>query len=122
MRGRRGCLRSSWFVSAIFFLMIRLSPRSPLFPTRRSSDLRQLQAAARHLVEHEVAVGPVRPGAAQVRQAGAARLLEDRKSTRLNSSHMSISYAVFCLKKKKRSAARQLVPPRIGSARQREIQ
>src|SRR4051812_38330757 len=31
----------------------------------------------------------------------AARLLKDRKSTRLNSSHMSISYAVFCLKKKK---------------------
>src|SRR5690242_21633077 len=34
------------------------------------------------------------------REAGAEVLLEDRKSTRLNSSHMSISYAVFCLKKK----------------------
>src|SRR6267142_4582564 len=31
------------------------------------------------------------------------RLIEDRKSTRLNSSHMSISYAVFCLKKKKKT-------------------
>src|SRR5690242_20922623 len=35
-------------------------------------------------------------------RAGAVRELEDRKSTRLNSSHMSISYAVFCLKKKTR--------------------
>src|SRR5262245_63041384 len=37
--------------------------------------------------------GPIRP-----------RLLEDRKSTRLNSSHLGISYAVFCLKKKKGNA------------------
>src|SRR4051812_49542255 len=36
--------------------------------------------------------------------------LEDRKSTRLNSSHMSISYAVFCLKKKKRPAPGSIVP------------
>src|SRR4051812_49622161 len=52
---------------------------------------------------------------------------EDRKSTRLNSSHMSISYAVFCLKKKKnrRAAARGRLPlPRalgVGRARAREI-
>src|SRR5690242_21316045 len=43
-------------------------------------------------------------GAARQREAGREqrRLGEDRKSTRLNSSHMSISYAVFCLKKKKK--------------------
>src|SRR5690606_42158677 len=38
------------------------------------------------------------------RQAGAHRFDQDRKSTRLNSSHVKISYAVFCLKKKKISA------------------
>src|SRR5438067_2802559 len=38
----------------------------------------------------------------RVPQVGAAATTEDRKSTRLNSSHVSISYAVFCLKKKKR--------------------
>src|SRR5439155_10161605 len=62
------------------------------FPTRRSSDLR-LEDVAVHR-------GEVRGAFA------AARLLHDathadRKSTRLNSSHVAISYAVFCLKKKK---------------------
>src|SRR5437868_7941539 len=74
------------------------------FPTRRSSDL--LHAG------EEVVLGvpdPALPGL-QRRQRGddvAAAFgmlrdprLEDRKSTRLNSSHVSISYAVFCLKKK----------------------
>src|SRR5690242_21402039 len=40
--------------------------------------------------------------AAPLARAGASALAQDRKSTRLNSSHMSISYAVFCLKKKKK--------------------
>src|SRR5699024_12130661 len=64
------------------------------FPTRRSSDLRldkMLQnQAIRTLV---TALGT------SIGDQGANRL--DRKSTRLNSSHVSISYAVFCLKKKK---------------------
>src|SRR2546430_15586724 len=42
---------------------------------------------------------------AQIREAEADRLRQDRKSTRLNSSHSQISYAVFCLKKKKRTRA-----------------
>src|SRR4051812_49858167 len=42
-----------------------------------------------------------------------ASLWLDRKSTRLNSSHMSISYAVFCLKKKKRHAQTSLQPHRL---------
>src|SRR5699024_12515337 len=59
------------------------------FPTRRSSDLAWSagEPSARF---------PSRP---RCRPACAAR--SDRKSTRLNSSHVSISYAVFCLKKKK---------------------
>src|SRR5438477_6533854 len=60
------------------------------FPTRRSSDLEPPDVDAER-------------GAAPAEQAdgeGDIRIGVDRKSTRLNSSHMSISYAVFCLKKK----------------------
>src|SRR5947209_15888005 len=90
--------------------MIRRPPRSTLFPYTtlfRSS----LPAADEHVVE----LGVDRPGAAGGREdadadlgvAGGARsdaavrFRIDRKSTRLNSSHANISYAVFCLKKKK---------------------
>src|SRR5476651_1300258 len=69
-----------------FFLMIRRPPRSTLFPTRRSSDLTDPRIEG----EAHFTLLP-RP----------AIRLEDRKSTRLNSSHANISYAVFCLKKKK---------------------
>src|SRR5438876_2533773 len=84
--------------------MIRRPPRSTLFPTRRSSDL----LVAREL--HQLAV-PEQVAAAvadleEIRARPHAnpqcqRRGQDRKSTRLNSSHPSISYAVFCLKKKK---------------------
>src|SRR5256885_12784070 len=70
-----------------FFLMIRRPPRSTLFPTRRSSDL----TVTGVLVRDRGAVGEGRAGDGDRR---------DRKSTRLNSSHLVISYAVFCLKKK----------------------
>src|SRR6267143_4516953 len=79
------CTTSS-FDAPLFFLMIRRPPRSTLFPYttlfRSPPSLRQPGGAGR-----------------------VPRALEphggDRKSTRLNSSHSSISYAVFCLKKKK---------------------
>src|SRR5215813_15261078 len=76
-----------------FFLMIRRPPRSTLFPTRRSSDLTP------HLRELalEIASGFLHHRGRPV-PSGSTR---DRKSTRLNSSHVRISYAVFCLKKKK---------------------
>src|SRR5437879_11345745 len=71
--------------------MIRPPPTSTLFPTRRSSDLG---------FERAEDVGESGPLA-----LGGHPSLEphplDRKSTRLNSSHRCISYAVFCLKKKK---------------------
>src|SRR5699024_12418728 len=54
-------------------------------------------------VLQDPAVHRDRGGGGDVDRAGGAEL--DRKSTRLNSSHVSISYAVFCLKKKKRSAS-----------------
>src|SRR5690606_40454133 len=89
-------------------------PTVPSFPTRRSSDLsapppsrsisgwsragsgRALVASGRALVGSGRAL--VGSGRALV---GSGRALVDRKSTRLNSSHVKISYAVFCLKKKK---------------------
>src|SRR3989442_12064136 len=85
--------------------MIRRPPRSTLFPTRRSSDL------DRHVHEIHGRVGrlagqPVEQRGDPRRVARGARGAEprdlDRKSTRLNSSHVRISYAVFCLKKKKK--------------------
>src|SRR2546426_1167670 len=88
------------FIS-FFFLMIRRPPRSTLFPYTtlfRSQDAPAPHAAARR----------ERPPHCRVAHApsqGAAGLLPraaDRKSTRLNSSHLVISYAVFCLKKKKK--------------------
>src|SRR5438874_13247751 len=78
-----------------FFLRIRRPPRSTLFPTRRSSDL--VGEAVGSGVA--VVVGPSREGRTGESEACTRRFL-DRKSTRLNSSHVEISYAVFCLKKK----------------------
>src|SRR3989337_3610764 len=67
-----------------FFLMIRRPPRSTLFPY--TTLFRSRPRPGR------------RPGRVPARQR--RHRSEDRKSTRLNSSHGSISYAVFCLKKK----------------------
>src|SRR5438309_8375086 len=84
--------------------MKRRPPRSTLFPTRRSSDLKQVDM--NRLVgrgQPELAAHVEPQGIHFLQQAVLAGNLEiaDRKSTRLNSSHSSISYAVFCLKKKK---------------------
>src|SRR5207248_7623991 len=71
------------------------------FPTRRSSDLACLLPAGR--------IGTARtrhvPPAQRKLEERRGQLL-DRKSTRLNSSHRTISYAVFCLKKKKENTTR----------------
>src|SRR5206468_6603967 len=92
------------------------------FPTRRSSDLGAAQpggggpagrggggAAGRdgdlHLVRPP---GPRASHAGRRERRGGGRR-PDRKSTRLNSSHDQISYAVFCLKKKKNDKERQVV-------------
>src|SRR5438045_8669169 len=100
MRATVSCSALTSFRS-FFFLMIRRPPRSTLFPYTtlfRSDECiavrRQLQ-----LEEH-----PCRSHLAPAVQRHAASirvLAQDRKSTRLNSSHLGISYAVFCLKKKK---------------------
>src|SRR5437868_11487590 len=81
------------------------------FPTRRSSDLRRRDTqrdgvGARTSNVHRVVQPLAGVDPADV-EAAIARVLDvdarDRKSTRLNSSHVSISYAVFCLKKKTRT-------------------
>src|SRR3712207_8567714 len=91
-----------------FFLMIRRPPRSTLFPYttlfRSQADVIQLVVVGEH-VEAVRGARRVAPGH-RVAHPQHARVLavlepEDRKSTRLNSSHANISYAVFCLKKKK---------------------
>src|SRR2546421_7522191 len=89
-----------------FFLMIRRPPRSTLFPYTtlfRSpvSVPRNRRPAQRRLRAGDRADRHRRPvDAAFGREESPGR--EDRKSTRLNSSHDQISYAVFCLKKKKK--------------------
>src|SRR5690349_23169759 len=94
----------------VFVLMVRIPPRSTLFPyttlfrshfrvRERGTDARDLALPGQ---EHE-----------QVARVRGERVLEDRKSTRLNSSHVEISYAVFCLKKK-------MAEPPVGAARHRQ--
>src|SRR3712207_6991659 len=84
-----------------FFLMIRRPPRSTLFPY--TTLFRSLQKNPAFLLE-SFARGPASDPRTHLLYVGEGRLrpdLErDRKSTRLNSSHANISYAVFCLKKK----------------------
>src|SRR3712207_7707121 len=89
-------------ISCIFFLMIRRPPRSTLFPYTtlfRSAldDADRQPARLPGLEGHGQRAGATGPPFALV----DADPPGDRKSTRLNSSHANISYAVFCLKKKK---------------------
>src|SRR3712207_8341551 len=96
----------------VFFLMIRRPPRSTLFPyttlfrsaaaRRNPRDVRRRGARSiAAYVERESRslqdIGEIERTILLLKAAG----LSDRKSTRLNSSHANISYAVFCLKKKK---------------------
>src|SRR5438132_7284925 len=85
--------------------MIRRPPRSTLFPYTtlfRSPRRLALADGARRAVRQGVAVGRVAAReVVTLHGAREASQLRDRKSTRLNSSHTVISYAVFCLKKKK---------------------
>src|SRR3712207_7588925 len=95
--------------------MIRRPPRSTLFPY--TTLFRSPAGGVRRARRHQPAAGGARPprgvarGDPRRRQGGVPPLgqvadPEDRKSTRLNSSHANISYAVFCLKKKKKTKNR----------------
>src|SRR5947199_7875274 len=78
-------------------------PSSPPFPTRRSSDLAQPEIYDRDFDEFWETSGRERVSWFED-FTKLTRSRPDRKSTRLNSSHLGISYAVFCLKKKKPTA------------------
>src|SRR5439155_20240031 len=88
-----------------FFLMIRPPPRSTLFPytTLFRSELPGSFVAIVVCRPHFARQGEQTSAKCPIRHARQyqAKSIRDRKSTRLNSSHVAISYAVFCLKKKK---------------------
>src|SRR5258705_7712212 len=91
--------------SFFFFLMIRRPPRSTLFPYTtlfRSRPAGSGTAAGRR---------PSSAGRSPWHRR-VPRRSRDRKSTRLNSSHLGISYAVFCLKKKKSKSSQRQQPRR----------
>src|SRR2546430_9215807 len=91
--------------------MMRRPPRSTLFPYTTLSRsqvhvIGEVFPGSRHARNHrlapEAAVGPhFARHTRDFSREGAQLLHQDRKSTRLNSSHSQISYAVFCLKKKR---------------------
>src|SRR5688572_31377230 len=95
--------------ASLFFLMIRRPPRSTLFPyttlfrSNMAAEVASKDTRTKPVVIYQMTWSA--GGDALVVKAGvnSARELrgKDRKSTRLNSSHSQISYAVFCLKKKK---------------------
>src|SRR5690349_22382464 len=99
---RASCIVWSTSFFFFFFLMIRRPPRSTLFPYttlfRSSRVFEPLLGMMEEFGRFGIGIGDGLP----YREAGYFRL-EDRKSTRLNSSHVEISYAVFCLKKKKKT-------------------
>src|SRR5256885_4728660 len=98
--------------------MIRRPPRSTLFPS--PPLFRSVRERATSDPKPDRRGGPSGPPAYALRPSSyaisfapslsthrqSARLVQDRKSTRLNSSHLVISYAVFCLKKKRTLPAR----------------
>src|SRR5256885_10588262 len=84
-----------------FFLLIRRPPRSTLFPYTTLFRSAGREDEARGVFEKLCA------------RANDVGLLPDRKSTRLNSSHLVISYAVFCLKKNKIYCCGPAVNPRL---------
>src|SRR2546430_13069224 len=88
------------FFFFFFFLMIRRPPRSTLFPYttlfRSKTTTSYMTSAVLEGAGHDT-------GLMSTAQFKIGPSWEDRKSTRLNSSHSQISYAVFCLKKKKKN-------------------
>src|SRR5436309_12313676 len=91
------------FFFLFFFIMIRRPPRSTLFPY--TTLFRSIENVLAHRDQP--------PDIAHDMGADAARR-RDRKSTRLNSSHVKISYAVFCLKKKKKKKNKQFTKNKIS--------
>src|SRR5260221_2323266 len=93
-----------------FFLMIRRPPRSTLFPYTTLFRSRDPQPQPDPRRRHHAPL--------PCRDAAGSASVGDRKSTRLNSSHTVISYAVFCLKKKKNAVDECVQTSRVYSRMQ----
>src|SRR3712207_7957342 len=95
--------------------MIRRPPRSTLFPYTTL-----FRSVLHHATAHpELSIGVVTFSSPQMEAVFGAmerRSVEDRKSTRLNSSHANISYAVFCLKKKTKPKLKVMSNPRKNAS------
>src|SRR5690349_23856865 len=90
-----------------FFLMIRRPPRSTLFPyTTLFRSARRIERETQRRARARGEVGGRGAWRRWRSRPQERQRLGDRKSTRLNSSHVEISYAVFCLKKKKKPKIR----------------
>src|SRR2546430_17147154 len=105
--------RSSFLIYrhlSFFFLMIRRPPRSTLFP-HTTLFRSTVEGATVGGVQFETDRARFLGRGREIRNAGSILdgrpLSKDRKSTRLNSSHSQISYAVFCLKKKQIKSEQQ---------------
>src|SRR5688572_33123629 len=100
------CIHVITLIFFFFFLMIRRPPRSTLFPYTtlfRSNEV-QVSIADECARQQSCFAKDLKTVADTEHEASTVgKLPEDRKSTRLNSSHSQISYAVFCLKKKKKT-------------------
>src|SRR3712207_7599993 len=89
--------------------MIRRPPRSTLFPyttlfrSQHVDDAERFEALRARMAGVPLAADVLAEVQALVGELLVVDVLQDRKSTRLNSSHANISYAVFCLKKKKKT-------------------
>src|SRR2546430_11845678 len=104
---------TSGVVAIFFFLMIRRPPRSTLFPyTTLFRSRADHFVTAQSIVQYKSCSRTRRFTAKQIESISQL----DRKSTRLNSSHSQISYAVFCLKKKRvHTSGSVALRPRIAS-------
>src|SRR2546430_6547059 len=96
----------SYHLLLFFFLMIRRPPRSTLFPYttlfRSKNRVSPTHFFSSTIIRCITAIWPAGPPKLSAATRSHTRVAAgDRKSTRLNSSHSQISYAVFCLKKKK---------------------
>src|SRR5699024_12783493 len=87
--------------SPLFFLIIPRPPRSTLFPYTTLFRSSAMYASNSLQISAGDCPGKTATRTSNAQADGALDVHSDRKSTRLNSSHVSISYAVFCLKKKR---------------------
>src|SRR5207249_8571248 len=94
-------LSLTFSIAFFFFLLLSRPPRSTLFPY---TTLFRSQESIGARPGGRLPLGFLQAQPAQLDNLGMQEAERDRKSTRLNSSHVSISYAVFCLKKKKHTS------------------